>query len=137
MGARHRDHYTAMALELDAPGRADYGGRLAQVEVEIDNLRAAFVCSRDHGDPELALQLASSLQPLWLARGRVREGLALLHAAFGDLDAQHADAALRARALADMAVLGMWVAPPSASIRPTKRWRSLANSRIRRSWPGL
>ena len=55
------------------------------------------------------MRLASSLQPLWLARGRVREGLDLLHAAFGDLDAQHADAALRARALADMAVLGMWV----------------------------
>ena len=107
--ARHRDHYTAMAAVLDTAGRADYGGRLAQVEVEIDNLRAAFSWSREHGDPELALRLASSLQPLWLARGRVREGLALLHAAFGDLDAQHADAALRARALADMAVLGMWV----------------------------
>jgi predicted ATPase/class 3 adenylate cyclase/DNA-binding CsgD family transcriptional regulator len=107
--ARHRDHCTAMAAALDAAGRADYGRRLAQVEREIDNLRAAFAWSREHGDPELALQLASSLQPLWLARGRIREGLALLHAAFSDLDAQHADAALRARALADMAVLGMWV----------------------------
>jgi predicted ATPase/class 3 adenylate cyclase/DNA-binding CsgD family transcriptional regulator len=107
--ARHRDHYTAMAAVLDTAGRADYGRRLAQVELEIDNLRAAFSCSREHGDPGLALQLASSLQPLWLARGRVREGLDLLHAAYGDLDARHADAALRARALADMAVLGMWV----------------------------
>ena len=108
--ARHRDHYTAMAAVLDTPGRADYGSRLAQVEVEIDNLRAAFSWSRGHGDTGLALQLASSLQPLWLARGRVREGLDLLHAAFGDLDPQHTDVALRARALADMAVLGMWVA---------------------------
>jgi DNA-binding CsgD family transcriptional regulator len=108
--ARHRDHYTAMAAVLDTAGRTDYGRRLAQVELEIDNLRAAFWWSREHGDPELALQLASSLQPLWLARGRVREGLDLLHAAFGDLDARHSDAALRARALADMAVLGMWVA---------------------------
>jgi predicted ATPase/class 3 adenylate cyclase/DNA-binding CsgD family transcriptional regulator len=107
--ASHRDHYTAMAAVLDTAGRADYGGRLAQVEVEIDNLRAAFSCSREHGDPGLALQLASSLQPLWLARGRVHEGLALLHAAYSDLDVQHADAAMRARALADMAVLGMWV----------------------------
>jgi len=106
--ARHRDHYTAMAAVLDAAGRADYGHRLAQVEVEIDNLRAAFSSSRERGDPERALRLASSLQPLWLARGRVREGLDLLHAAYTDLDAQHADAALRARVLADMAVLGAW-----------------------------
>ncbi|HET7667853.1 MAG TPA: LuxR family transcriptional regulator, partial [Mycobacterium sp.] len=107
--ARHRDHYTAMAAVLDTAGRTDYGCRLAQVELEIDNLRAAFSCSREHGNVELALQLASALQPLWLARGRVREGLDLLHAAYGDLDAQHTDVALRARALADMAVLGMWV----------------------------
>jgi DNA-binding CsgD family transcriptional regulator len=109
VGACHRDHYTAMAAVFDAPGHADYGPRLAQVEREIDNLRAAFSWSREHGDTGLAVRLASSLQPLWLARGRIREGLDLLHAAFGDLDAQHADAALRARALADMAVLGMWV----------------------------
>jgi predicted ATPase len=96
--ARHRDHYTAMAAVLDTPGRVDYGRRLAQVELEIDNLRAAFSWSREHGDPELALQLASSLQPLWLARGRIREGLALLHAALTDLDAQHADATLRSSA---------------------------------------
>ena len=42
---------------------------------EIDNLRAAFVWSRENSDVELALALASSLQALWLARGRVREGL--------------------------------------------------------------
>ncbi|HEY2199335.1 MAG TPA: LuxR C-terminal-related transcriptional regulator [Mycobacterium sp.] len=108
--ARHRDHYTVMAAVLDTAGRDDYGHRLAQVELEIDNLRAAFWWSREHGDPRLALQLASSLQPLWLARGRVREGLGLLHAALTDLDRQQADVALHARALADMAVLGMWVA---------------------------
>jgi predicted ATPase/class 3 adenylate cyclase len=95
--ARHRDHYTAMAAVLDTPGRAD-GRGLAQAELEIDNLRTAFSWSREHGDPELALQLASSLQPLWLARGRIREGLALLHAALTDLDAQHADATLRSSA---------------------------------------
>ena len=31
-----------------------------------------------------------SLQPLWLARGRLREGLAWFDAALADLDAQHA-----------------------------------------------
>ena len=57
------------------------------------------------------MALASSLQPLWLARGRIREGLAWFDAALADLDAQHPEvaAAVRARALADRAVLAIWV----------------------------
>ena len=57
------------------------------------------------------MALASSLQPLWLARGRIREGLAWFDAALADLDAQHPEvaAAVRARALADKAVLDTWV----------------------------
>ena len=105
--ARHRDHYTAMAALLDAPAGSDYEQRLEQAEIEIDNLRAAFGWSRENSDTELALALASSLQPLWLARGRIREGLAWLDAALADLDAQHPEVApaVRARALADKAVL--------------------------------
>ena len=100
------------------PQRArDYERRLDQVEIEIDNLRAAFAWSRENGDIELALRLASSLQPLWLARGRVREGLALFDAALTDLDAQHAGVAVavRARALADKAVArhAGWAPPTS------------------------
>ena len=48
--------------------------RIEQAETEIDNLRAAFAWSRENSDIERALGLASSLQPLWLARGRIREG---------------------------------------------------------------
>ena len=105
--ARHRDHYTAMAALLDAPAGSDYEQRLEQANIEIDNLRAAFGWSRENSDVELALALASSLQPLWQARGRLREGLAWFDAALADLDAQHAEvaAAVRARALADKAVL--------------------------------
>ena len=105
--ARHRDHYTAMAAVLDAPAGSDYEQCLEQAEIEIDNLRAAFGWSRENSDIELALTLASSLQPLWLARGRLREGLAWFDAALADLDAQHpaVTAAVRARALADKAVL--------------------------------
>ena len=57
------------------------------------------------------MALASSLQPLWQARGRLREGLAWFDAALADLDAQHPEvaAAVRARALADKAVLATWV----------------------------
>jgi predicted ATPase/class 3 adenylate cyclase len=63
--ARHRDHYTSMASVLDAPAGRDYEQCLEQANVEIDNLRAAFAWSRESSDVELALKLASSLQPLW------------------------------------------------------------------------
>ncbi|BBX44435.1 helix-turn-helix transcriptional regulator [Mycobacterium cookii] len=110
--ARQRDHYTALAAGLDAPAGRDYEHRLEQTDIEIDNLRAAFGWSLENSEVELALTLASSLQPLWQARGRLREGLTWFDAALGDLDAQHAEVtpAARARALADRATLGVWVA---------------------------
>src|SRR6202023_2520712 len=100
-------HYTAVAAVLDAPAGSDYERRLEQAEIEIDNLRAASGWSRENSDVELALALASALQPLWQARGRLREGLAWFDAALADLDAQHPEevAVVRARALADRAVL--------------------------------
>jgi predicted ATPase/class 3 adenylate cyclase len=103
----HRDHYTALAAMLDAPAGSDYERRLEQAETEIDNLRAAFLWSRENSDVELALALASSLQPLWFARGRIREGLAWFDAALADDVTQHPGVApgVRARALADRAVL--------------------------------
>jgi predicted ATPase/class 3 adenylate cyclase/DNA-binding CsgD family transcriptional regulator len=108
--ARHRDHYTSMAALLDAPPGSDYGQRLEQANTEIDNLRAAFGWSRENSDIELALTLASSLQLLWQARGRLREGLTWFDNALTDLDAHPAGVtpAVRARALADRATLGLW-----------------------------
>jgi predicted ATPase/class 3 adenylate cyclase len=116
--ARHREHYTALAALLDTPGRADYDRRLEQAGTEIDNLRAALGWSRERSDTELALALASSLQPLWLARGRIREGLAWFDAALTDLDARPAEvsAAVRARALADKTLLDIWVGAAPASM---------------------
>jgi DNA-binding CsgD family transcriptional regulator len=107
--ARHRDYYTALAALLDAPAGSDYEQRIEQAEVEIDNLRAAFAWSNENSAIELALALASSLQPLWLARGRIREGLAWFDATLADLDAQHPEvgAAVRARALADRSGLAI------------------------------
>jgi len=106
--SRHRDYYTALAAVLDAPAGSDYEQRMEQADVEIDNLRAAFGWSRENSDAELALALASSLQPLWHPR-RFREGLAWFDAALADLDAQHPGVApaVRARALADRAMLGI------------------------------
>ena len=105
--SRHRDYYTAMAALLDAPAGSDYEQRIEQAETEIDNLRAAFGWSRENSDIEPALALASSLQPLWIARGRIREGLAWFDAVLTGEVAQDAEvaAAVRARALADQAVL--------------------------------
>ena len=105
--SRHRDYYTSLAAAVDAPAGGDYEHRLDQAETEIDNLRAAFSWSRENSDTELALALTSSLQPLWLARARPREGLAWLDAVLTHEVARDAGvaAAVRARALADRAVL--------------------------------
>jgi predicted ATPase/DNA-binding CsgD family transcriptional regulator len=104
---RHRDHYTELAALLDTSSGAGPQIRIGQAETEIDNLRAAFAWSRENADAERALQLASSLQPVWLTRARFREGLAWFEAALADADAQHLEVApaVRARALADTAML--------------------------------
>ena len=105
---RHRDYYTSMAAALDRPNRADHERRLDQAELEIDNLRAAFAWSRESAEIREALLLATSLQPLWLARGQIREGLAWLESALAETDAA-APTAERTRALADKAMLYAWV----------------------------
>ncbi|WP_006244710.1 LuxR family transcriptional regulator [Mycolicibacterium tusciae] len=102
--ARHREYYTARAATLATvldPAR----WRLAQAEGAIDNLRAAFAWSRDHGDIEHALALTSMLWPLWVARGRLREGLAWFDAAFSTGPEDSVQPATLARALADRAGL--------------------------------
>jgi predicted ATPase/class 3 adenylate cyclase/DNA-binding CsgD family transcriptional regulator len=126
--SRHRDHYTALAARLDAPAGSDYEQRIEQADLEIDNLRAAFSWSRENSDIELALALASSLQPLWQARGRVPEARAWFDTALADLDAQHPEvtAAVLARALADSAMLGLLA---GAADSPDQAQQALAIAR--------
>src|SRR5271170_618751 len=123
---RHRDYYTALAAVFDAPAGGDYEQRTAQAEIEMDNLRAAFAWSRENSDIELALALASSLQPLWQPR-RLREGLTWFDAALTDLDAQHPEVAavVRARALADRAMLGI-LAGAAASLDQAQQALAIA-----------
>jgi predicted ATPase/class 3 adenylate cyclase/DNA-binding CsgD family transcriptional regulator len=104
---RHRDHYTAVAALFDQPTSADHQQRVELAETEIDNLRAAFAWSRERADTEAALRLASSLQPLWLSRGRIMEGLSWYYAVLGDADpfAANATPAVCAGATADRAML--------------------------------
>ena len=135
--SRHRDHYTALAAPLDAPAGSDHEQRLEQADIEIDNLRAAFAWSRENSDIERALALASSLQPLWLGRGRIREGLAWFDATLSDLDAQHPrwrPRCGRGRS-PTRPLLATRVVAADASIRPRKPWRSHAKSTTRPCWP--
>src|ERR1700744_3829329 len=105
----HRDHYLAMAAQLDTPASAGNEQRLERAQTEIDNLRAAFRWSRENADTELALTLASSLQPLWLARGHLQEGLAWLDAAVAaEIPDQSHPSPAPARAVADKALLVAW-----------------------------
>jgi DNA-binding CsgD family transcriptional regulator len=78
------------------------------MQTEIDNLRAAFAWSRERGDIALALQFASSMQPLWAASRRIQEGLSWFNAALADEDREVAPA-VRARALIDRAMLDMTI----------------------------
>ena len=110
---RHRDHYGAMAALLNDPARALDERHIERVEIEYDNLRAAFEWSRDNNEIEPALALTSSLQPVWLTRGRIQEGLAWFDAVLADHDAVRVEqaeqanvsAVVRGRALADKASL--------------------------------
>lgn len=109
---RHRDYYTALAAGLDAPACNDFRRVVANVETDIDNLRAAFAYSRECGERARALQMASSLLPLWEGRGQLREGLKWFAAIFDDegFDLDAIEPALAIRALADKAVLDSLVA---------------------------
>ncbi|MCV6974768.1 helix-turn-helix transcriptional regulator [Mycobacterium bourgelatii] len=105
--ARHRDHYLHLAALLDSPADTDQQRRIEQVELEIDNLRAAFLYSREKNEIQRALELTSALQPLWLTRGRIQEGLTWFNAVLTDERAQlpAVSAVVRGRALADKATL--------------------------------
>ena len=88
-------------------------------------------------ETQLALELTSSLQPLWLTRGRIQEGLAWFDAVLTDQSAHQAD--IWRRCGDGRSPIG----PPSTrraastttSIRPNKPWRSRAKSTTRRCWP--
>ncbi|OBK18855.1 helix-turn-helix transcriptional regulator [Mycobacterium asiaticum] len=109
---RHRDYYTVLAAALDTPTRNDFRHYVVRVENELDNLRAAFAYSCQDGRYEQALQLVSSLQPLWQGRGRLREGLSWFNSVLDcdGFDPDAIDPAIHARAIADKAVLDSYSA---------------------------
>ncbi|MDP7723166.1 LuxR C-terminal-related transcriptional regulator [Mycobacterium sp. TY814] len=100
----HRDHYAALAADLDAV-RIAFADRVDEVVRELANLRAAFEWSRGSGAAESAVRIASGLQPVWLGHAEFREGRSWLDAALES----PLPPALRARALADAAMLNVLV----------------------------
>jgi predicted ATPase/class 3 adenylate cyclase/DNA-binding CsgD family transcriptional regulator len=105
--ARHRDHFTALAAQVDSPGGDERARHLAAAETDIENLRLAFQWDRDHGDTEAALRLASMLRTFWTARMRSREGLTWFDGALTNRGGDPVDPAVVATALADRAFLAV------------------------------
>lgn len=107
---RHRDFYAATASAIDALTGTSLQCGLQQAILELDNFRAAFAWSRHCADDDTALTIASSLLPLWLASGRILEGLAWFDAVLTNDHSTDLAPATRAAALADRALLVGWVA---------------------------
>ncbi len=117
MRTRHRDYYTATAADWHSQGRAGVEPLMRWVDVEIDNLRAAFAWSLENSDLEAALRLASSLQEFWLRDGSFREALAGFDAVLTDEWPETIAPDVWARAVADHSTLAAWMAADGASSR--------------------
>jgi predicted ATPase/DNA-binding CsgD family transcriptional regulator len=106
---RHRDYYTAKAIDLESQGLAGVEKLLRWAQSEIENLRTAYGWSRENSDVETAVRLILSLQALWLRGGRVGEALAGLEAVLDDEG--YADIApdVRAGAVIQRQFLAGWV----------------------------
>jgi predicted ATPase/DNA-binding SARP family transcriptional activator len=101
---RHLEWYAAAASAHDPDrGKAVVGEPSDWFDVEQDNLRAASATALAT-DPTLALQLATSTWRFWVNRGLIAEGARSLTLA---LNASKTRSALRARALAALAVMNI------------------------------
>ena len=127
---RHRDYYLAVAVRLDTSA-GERTELLEQSETEIDNLRTAFAWSREQGDDEAVFTLATSLQPLWFARSRLREGWSWFDSIAEDITCDHTEVSqsMRARALADKAILDGWMAGFGAEAQMVLARRALEIAR--------
>jgi predicted ATPase len=107
--SRHADYYLALAEaeepELTGP---DQVTRLARLEREYDNLRAALNWTLHGGDAVTALRLAGALWRFWSVRGYLHEGRRRLQEVLGQ-ESTGGDSApsARVKALADAAMLAI------------------------------
>ncbi len=103
--AAHRDHYLALA-ETAAPHLIGHGQIewLDRLQLEFDNLRAAFSTSLQDSNPAAGLRLGRALCYFWLYREPRAEGAAALLVALDRADAQQ-PTVLRGRALVAAGIL--------------------------------
>jgi predicted ATPase/DNA-binding SARP family transcriptional activator len=84
---RHALHYLALAVEaeteVEGPRQLEW---LERLEVEHDNLRAAFAWALETGESETALRLVAGLWRFWLLRGYLSEGRSALEDAIAAAD---------------------------------------------------
>jgi predicted ATPase len=103
---RHAQHYLALAEraepELRGPGQQ---GWLDRLEGDHDNLRAVLAWSREVGDTQLGLRLASALWRFWRTHNHLAEGSRVIEAILELGEA--APASLAAQALRGASRLAM------------------------------
>lgn len=101
---RHAHHYLEF-VEAARPRllAAEQAQWFARVQEEHENLRAALAWSIEHGEPELAAQLAGGLAWFWLIRGRLSEGRGWLERVLQAPDLAQAGRAVAVLGLAMMA----------------------------------
>jgi predicted ATPase/DNA-binding SARP family transcriptional activator len=91
---RHAEHF----LELvESDGVSNQAGRLAKLDDERDNLRAALSWALEAGEAGLALRLTAALWEYWWVRGSLGEGSRRLREALAQGDGEPPE--LRASAL--------------------------------------
>lgn len=80
---RHAAYYLTLAecADTELLG-SDVAAALDQLEVEHDNLRAAFGWFQTAGSAEMVLRLGGALLDFWARRGHMQEARGWLHAAF-------------------------------------------------------
>lgn len=105
---RHRDYYTARAIDFESHGLSGLEALLNWAQSEIDNLRAAYSWSLEKSEPEIALELVSAVQQVWIRCGRFREGLAGFDALLTDETRSHVTPAAWVRGVAYHGVLCAW-----------------------------
>lgn len=112
---RHRDYYAATGAALESRMNGDGTPLVPWAEAEMDNLRAAYGWSCEIADFATALTMVSSLQRVWLTRGRFREGLAGFESVFADerYRDEDMDPATWVLAVADAGQLAVWLGTES------------------------
>lgn len=114
---RHRDYYTAAAIDFESTTNPGDERFMDWAETEIDNLRAAYMWSRERSDVTLALRLVSSLQEFWFRRDRHQEGVAAIDGVLDGERPAEVPPAVWIRAVADHAIMAAAVAIPASSER--------------------